>query len=55
MYYYTNGRPDEEKLDPGIDESAHGTLWQRVRCAMQSDDAITPQCRKPFGRDVSTT
>lgn len=46
MYYYTNGRPKEEKIDPSDGAHAHGTLWQRVRCAMQSDDAISPVCHE---------
>ena len=44
MYYYTNGRPAEEKIDPDKDAHAHSTLWQKVSCAMQSDDALTPKC-----------
>lgn len=46
MYYYTNGRPNDEKIDPSDGAHAHGTLWQKVRCAMQSDDAISPACQK---------
>jgi hypothetical protein len=42
------GRPDEEKIKD--DGSSHGTLWQRVKCAMQSDDAIAPECRKRKGK-----
>jgi len=42
LYYYTNGRPVEEKIDPTSD--AHSTLWQKVKCAMQSDDALAPKC-----------
>ena len=47
MYYYTNGRPDNEKVDPAEGAHAHGTLWQKVKCAMQSDDAVTPTCEGP--------
>ena len=46
MYYYTNGRPNDEKIDPHDGEYAHSTLWQKVRCAMQSEDAISPACKK---------
>mmetsp|Transcript_7940 Transcript_7940/g.36165 ORF Transcript_7940/g.36165 Transcript_7940/m.36165 type:complete len:185 (-) Transcript_7940:162-716(-) len=44
MYYYTNGRPADEKADPSDGKHAHGTLWQKVKCAMQSDGDISPVC-----------
>lgn len=44
MYYYTNGRPNDEKVDPSGGKNAHGTLWQKLKCGMQSDDAISPAC-----------
>lgn len=46
MYYYTNGRPKDEKIDPSDEAHAHGTLWQKVNCAMQSDHAIYPKCKE---------
>lgn len=45
MYYYTNGRPSDEKEDPSDGAHSHGTLWQKVKCAMQSDDAVSPTCK----------
>lgn len=44
MYYYTNGRPSDEKIDPSEGAHAHGTLWQKVKCAMQSDSDVSPSC-----------
>lgn len=46
MYYYTNGRPNDEKIDVSDGAHAHGTLWQKVKCAMQSDDAMIPTCKE---------
>lgn len=45
MYYYTNGRPSHEKIDPSDGAHAHGTLWQKVKCAMQTDSDISPICQ----------
>ena len=42
--YYTNGRPEHEIIDPDKDAHAHSTLWQKVSCAVQADDALTPKC-----------
>jgi len=44
MYYYTNGRPENEKLR-GRDGS-HSTLFQDVPCRMQSVDSLGPKCFK---------
>ena len=46
MYYYTNGRPKDGKIDPSDEAHAHGTLWQKVKSAMQSDHAIYPKCKE---------
>ena len=45
MYYYTNGRPNDEKINPNDGAHVHGTLWQKVHCTMQSDDAMSPKCK----------
>ena len=42
--YYTNGRPEHEIFVPDKDARAHSMLWQKVSCAMQADDALTPKC-----------
>mmetsp|Transcript_38584 Transcript_38584/g.61839 ORF Transcript_38584/g.61839 Transcript_38584/m.61839 type:complete len:335 (-) Transcript_38584:511-1515(-) len=53
MYYYTLGRPDDEKIAPqAAGTKSHGTLWQKVKCAMQTDEAISPACGK-HGTDDS--
>ena len=44
MYYYTNEEDQMTKNRP-IRWCTHGTLWQKVRCAMQSGDAIYPACK----------
>jgi len=42
MYYYTNGRPDEEKIGKG--DHSHSTLWQEVPCKMQGLESLGPKC-----------
>ena len=46
MYYYTNGRPDDEKVDKG--DHSHSTLWQEVPCKMQGLESLGPKCSNKF-------